>query len=797
MSLYHPCHLHAFAFLSPHNMRQFFSRSTLLVLLAIFLINIRYADGQRSPWNIKQNPFPKAKRVSKTLTYRSAKAKGNVTLADPYQWLQNDDDPDTKSFIADQIRLTETFINKCSSVKQIEESVREAFNYDDYSNMIFFDNAKIPFWFYSVVRPNEERSTFYIATPDEMEAAKKANFPNPPGKKYLQEAALSPNGTATVASFVTSLDRTKIAYLVVEEDSGSGTWYVRNLDSPLINPKKIVPGGEGRLPIAIPNGYQDLKWTLDSKGFFYNQISTPTNGTNNNPRTVVKYHEMGTPYEKDITLVHPEANLDNYWFLDYSADGRWLVVWGNVGTDQKAIAYATLLEGQKLSENMKWISILPTLEYSIFYSVGVLDDYWYVTTDEDALNKKVVKAKLDWNKSRQVKKLSDLKDRIKFIDVVPNQPFHGLYLAIPSNKDKAILLYIENGNYVTYLYDLSSGKMLQKILPEETSSIHAIAFAGINSKYITFMYRSTVSPVKIYSLHHANSQVEATLLTAQKIRGSNPDDYITERLEAVSKDGVHVPYFIVRHKNRPSNTSSLVWVHGYGAYGDIDNLYWYETYFTFLRGGNDRVFVWASLRGGGDEGEEWHIAGKRRQKQKTYDDMVAVAQDLVKRNIGVRGQMIVEGTSSGGMMAAVVARQAPSGLFGVALPDLAVLDYLYANSGVNGPANTDEFGDPNIPIEFDIIESWDPIRNLSPKIQPPPTLLTVGDSDDTVSPGNTYKYLAQAQYDHPNSVNPVLMHVDVSSGHALGRLATKTAIAKAVNQLCFIELTIGKNSKRQ
>ena len=76
--------------------------TTILVLLIILTVNFGLAKSQKSAWNIKQTPFPKAKRVSKTLSFRSAKAKGNVTLTDPYQWLQNDDDPDTKKFIADQ-----------------------------------------------------------------------------------------------------------------------------------------------------------------------------------------------------------------------------------------------------------------------------------------------------------------------------------------------------------------------------------------------------------------------------------------------------------------------------------------------------------------------------------------------------------------------------------------------------------------------------------------------------------------------------------------------------------------------
>lgn len=617
-------------------MKKFIFRLFFLSLLAIFIIDIGYVEGQKSAWNLKQNPFPKAKRVSKTLSFRSAKANGNVTLADPYQWLQNDDDPDTKRFIADQKKLTEAFTNKCSSIKKIEKSVRDAFNYNDYADVIFFDDAKVPFWFYSVVQPNEERKTYYVATPGEMEAARKTNFVNPPGKKYLVEAKLSQNATATVLYFTASLDRTMIAYLVVEADADAGTWYVRKFDSPLINPKTIVPGGEGRLPDAIPHAYQDLRWTLDSKGFFYDS-APPINATSQDYLAVVRYHELGTAYEKDITLVQPDPNPDNFWNIDYSADGKWLVVWGNVGTDQKATAYATLIEGQKISENMKWISILPTLEYSIFYSVGVLDDYWYATTNENALNKKIVRAKLDWSKARQVKKLTDLKDRIKFTDVVPNRPFHGLELAFPTDINKAVLAYIEDGQYVLYLYDLRTGKQLQKILPNETSSPHSISFAGPKSKYICIVYRNTVSPVKLYQFHHVGSQLEATLLTAQRIKGSNPDDYVTEKMEAIGTDRVKIPYFLIRHKDRPSNMSSMLWLHGYGCYGAIDNLFWLESYFTFLRGGNDRGFVFAGLRGGGDDGEEWHIAGKRRKKQKTYDDMLTITNDLLNRKIAQKG----------------------------------------------------------------------------------------------------------------------------------------------------------------
>lgn len=768
-------------------MHLFLLRTTFLALLTVFIVNTGAVVGQNSAWNINQNPFPKAKRISATLSFPSAKAKGNVTLTDPYQWLQNNSDPDTIKFIADQKSLTETFIKKCTSAKQIEQSVRDAFNYYDYSGMTFFDDAKVPFWFYNVIGPNEDRKTYYIATPAEMEAATKTNFAKPPGKKFLMESLLSSNGSASIIYTIMSLDRTMIAYLVVEAGADYGTWYLRKLNSPLVQAKTMPPGGEGRLPDSIPNVYQDLRWTLDSKGFFYTQSTD--NGS------IVAYHQVGTPNDKDIVIVKPDPDPNNFWYLDYSFDGKWLIVFSSASTDAKATAYATLLPGQKLSDKMKWISIVPTRDLSLFSTVGILGGDWYVITDENAIDRKIIKVKLDWSKAKEVTNLSQLKGRLNFTDVIPNRPFRQLNLALQTDTNKALVVYVEDGKYALYIFDLRTGKEIQKILPNEKSSPHSAAFAGQTNKHWTLIYRNTVSPVKLFEIHHTETSIETRLLTAQAIKGSNPNDYETEQMEAISKDGVKVPYFIVRHKNRLSNTSSSMWLHGYGAYGDIDNLYWDEKYFSWLQADTSRGFVWAGLRGGGDKGEEWHIAGKNRNKQKTYDDMIAVSQDLIKRRLVNKGQMILDGSSAGGLMAAVVARQAPVGTFGAVMPDVAVLDYLFFYSGPIGLPNVNEFGDPTIPAEFDIIETWDPIRNLSPKVQPPPTLLTLADSDDRVLPANAYKYLAQAQYDHPTSQKPLLMYVSTSSGHLSSRTTTTASVALAVHQQCFIELTLGKKAR--
>ncbi|PWN36813.1 alpha/beta-hydrolase [Meira miltonrushii] len=752
-------------------------------LIFIIAIDFGFALCEGNSWNVKETPFPKVKRVNKTYSYRSARANGNVTIANPYAWLEKpyDSDDDVKQFTIDQQKLTEQYMNKCTNAKSITQSIRNAFDYDDYFDWTYYDTAKEPFYVFSLQRIDENRKTYYIASAKQVEAAKKTNFATPPGHPFFKEDGLSVNGTASLSTFVVSNNGYLIAYLVVEDESDVGTWYVRKTSSPLVNPKTKPPGGEGRLPDTILLGDGALIWKPDDSGFFYTQVSDPKAGTNKDIGSVVRYHQMGTPYEKDITIVHPDSDESNNYSFDLSDNGDWLVVMAS-GGDGNTRAYASLLKGQTLSDKMKWISIVPTSNYAVS-SVAIVDRDWYVQTDHDALNGKVAKYTLDWNS-------------ITLVDVIPSRAHTKLIFSIIFASNKVLLFYIEKGKYTIYLHELKTGRKIQQVLPNETYTLKQAYYASAKSTHIVMSLWGATSPKKVLEVDFDGSRATDKMLLIKSIKGTNAQDYITESLEAISRDGTKVPYYIVYHKETQRNGENPTLLHFYGSYGRIENLFYYPPHFSWLHSYRG-VLVYAGPRGGSDNGEEWHEAGERLKKQNTFDDIIAVAQDLIKRKIAATGEIIADGISAGGLAAAVVARQAPANTFGAILADVAVLDYFLLARTRAGPFQVEDFGDPYNATDFDVIRSWSPLQNIDPIKQKvfPAILVTPADSDIRVVPAHSFKCIAQMQFSYPTSPNPLLMHLQKDAGHNVIDANQDTAIAKYFHQQCFVQLALGLTKK--
>ncbi|PWN36822.1 uncharacterized protein FA14DRAFT_152244 [Meira miltonrushii] len=753
-----------------------------LSILVIFVINV---TAQTKPvWSTKQTPFQGAKRVSKTWTYQSAKAHGNVTYADPYVWMEDpiESNPDIQEFVNNQMQLTKSYLDKCTNFDQITQSIRNAYDYDDYDDMWLFDvDVKEPFYIYSTRGANDSLRTFHLASVPEMELAKK--------KEFLVEAMLSENSTSSLITWNISPDLKTFAYLVTEEGTDTGTWYFRKLDSPLVNPKTRPPGGEDRLPDVIPSCDGGIFWNENSSAFFYTQLNNPEGGRNTDIGSRVRHHIFGTSYEKDITVVHPDPDQNIFWGISGSEDFRWLYVTAIKDADMKSVAYATLLTGQTLSDTMKWISLSPSYDYT-FNILSTKNDYLYIQTDKHALDGKVSKLKLDWSKARQVKKLSELKDQVKMTDIIPEKHFALLAQAWVVATDKIMLFYVMDGRVKMFYHHLHTGKLIQEVLPNESSTLYGIYSCDVKSNTMILALTSTTSPKKIYQLQLSEKTTEVSQLLLTQIKGTNPSDYVTEQLEATSKDGTKVPYFIVHRKGKKRDGTSPAIMHVYGFYGSLEDLYFDSSLFSWMTS-YDGIIVWAGIRGGSERGQEWHLAGSRDNKPKTFDDAIAVAQDLIARKIAAPGKVIGHGYSGGGMTVAVAAHQAPQNVFGAMLCGYGVLDaFLLARSRIGG-FQVSEIGDPKIPKDFDSIYAYSPLQNLSPKKQYPPILVTFGDSDERVVPGHGLKYIAQIQEMHPNSTTPLLMDLISAAAHREASTTTEQLVSMAANQHCFTQLSMG------
>ncbi|PWN34995.1 alpha/beta-hydrolase [Meira miltonrushii] len=719
--------------------------------------------------------YPPVRRVNQTWSYRSAKTNGNVTFDDPYYWLEgSNDDKDIQQFIADQSNVTETYMQGCKEKDAILKSLTEASTYDRYNDVELIEPNKggNPFYIYSLIRAGDQPPVWYTASVAEFKSGKKINFETPPGKPFLNETLLSPDGTDSILYHSTSPDGKIFGYLVVGNGE-VGTWYFRRFDSPLVNVKTRPSGGEGRLNDTLLLSSDAILWTPDSGCIFYSQTVNSNGGTNTDLDYKIRYHAWGTDNTNDITVFDGknagELGILTYFFAFLSNDGRWLIISGSYEvTTENMVSYATLLE--------------------------VINNTFYIKTNKDAKNLKVSKIHLDWNKAKQVKDFTELQDRPEVIDVIPERnnasitPFDfGPYMIA---QDKIAAVYVENGQYTLYVYHAEDGRLIQRLIPDAKGRIFQVT-GNQDSTTLIVAFTTWNHPRVLYEFVVNDDHVDTSIVTAQRITGANPDDFTIEEIYATSKDGTKVPYFITYRKGTRKDGKSPLWLHAYGGYGIVDNLYYKPSYFDFLRS-YDGYFVWGSPRGGGDKGGDWHDAATGLKKQKTFDDTLAILNSVVALKYTSPGMIIVEGVSGGGMLFGAVTNQAAQGLIGVSLLVRAPLDiFEFELRNTIGAFNREELGDVTTPEGFDAVFAWSPYQNIDPHKSYPAVFLTPGTGDERVPPSHSYKFLSKLQYLHPNNKSPLLMYVQKDKKGHIASTAEEN-----IYQFCIIEESLGISRRK-
>ncbi|NNG21900.1 prolyl oligopeptidase family serine peptidase [Telluria aromaticivorans] len=215
----------------------------------------------------------------------------------------------------------------------------------------------------------------------------------------------------------------------------------------------------------------------------------------------------------------------------------------------------------------------------------------------------------------------------------------------------------------------------------------------------------------------------------------------TTQFEAHSPDGTRVPYFVVMRQGAPLDGANPTVLYGYGgfevslkpAYGAISGAAWLEA------GG---VYVLANIRGGGEFGPRWHQAALKEHRQRPFDDFIAVADDLVRRKLTSPPHLGIMGGSNGGLLVGAVLTQRPE-LFGAVVCQVPLLDMRRYHQLLAGASWMGEYGNPDIPAEWEWIGRYSPYHNLHPGTAYPPVLFTSSTRDDRVHPGHARKMAAR------------------------------------------------------
>jgi prolyl oligopeptidase len=247
-------------------------------------------------------------------------------------------------------------------------------------------------------------------------------------------------------------------------------------------------------------------------------------------------------------------------------------------------------------------------------------------------------------------------------------------------------------------------------------------------------------------------------LKAQPARFANTG-MRTEQFFATSKDGTRVPYFVVWPKGAKADGQNPTLLYGYGGF-EVSEQPGYSgaTGSAWLaRGG---VYVVANIRGGGEFGPTWHQAAVKANKQKSYDDFIAVAEDLLSRKITQAKHLGIMGGSNGGLLVGAVFTQRPE-LFNAVVCQVPLLDMQRYHKLLAGASWMAEYGDPENAAEWAVIEKYSPYQNLKKSSKYPRVLFTTSTRDDRVHPAHARKMVARMQ----EQGHDVLYYENIEGGH--------------------------------
>jgi prolyl oligopeptidase len=213
--------------------------------------------------------------------------------------------------------------------------------------------------------------------------------------------------------------------------------------------------------------------------------------------------------------------------------------------------------------------------------------------------------------------------------------------------------------------------------------------------------------------------------------------FVAEKFEAASKDSVKVPYFVVRRKDIRFDGKNPTLLYGYGGFEislgpNYQDTVWLD---------NGGIYVAAILRGGGEFGPDWHWAATKENKQRTFDDFIAVAEDLTARGITSAQHLGIMGGSNGGLLMGAMLTQRPD-LFKAVVCEVPLLDMYRYNQMLAGASWMAEYGDPSKPQDWAYIGKYSPYHQVKPGMNYPKVLFTTSTKDDRVHPGHARKMTA-------------------------------------------------------
>lgn len=674
-----------------------------------------------------REPYPTARRTE------TVDDLHGTPVPDPYRWLEDAEGAETAEWLLAQQDL----FKRESGPQRFKERIAE---------LLRSGSVGVPAWrgeryFFSRRTPDQEHAVYYVVDGDGTERA------------LIDPMALDSSGLTTLDAVQPDKEGRLLAYqLSVGGDEESKLYVMdvatgENLEGPIdrcrYSPIAWLPGGEAfyyvrRLPSdQVPEGESQ----------FHRRVYL---------------HQVGASPDDDVMIFGEGLKMTNYYGVSVSRDGRWLQVSASEGTAPRndlwvADLTASPVEAPALKVVQEGVDAQTGLHFG-------RDGLVYVHTDRDASRGRVC--------------VADPETPTEWRDLIPEDPEAVLSdYAILDDLDRPVMLVGWTRHAISEIsvHDLRTGERVGEVPSPGLGTIGGISERPEGGHEAWFGYTDNTTPPTI---QRYDARTGETTLWAASPGAVEVPPVRTEQVVYQSKDGTDVRMLIISPIDGDGPRPTILY--GYGGFGLSMTPGYAASILAWVEAGG--VYAIANLRGGGEEGEDWHRAGMLANKQNVFDDFHAAAEHLIATGVTTSEHLAISGGSNGGLLVGAALTQRPD-LYAAVACSAPLLDMIrYEKFGLGATWNV-EYGSADVPEEFGWLSAYSPYHHVREGVAYPATLFTVFQSDTRVHPLHAWKMCAALQ--HASTADrPVLLRNETEVGH--GARSISRSVDLSADTLTFL-----------
>jgi prolyl oligopeptidase len=697
-------------------------------------------------------------------------------VADPYRWLEDASDPWTETWLQAEDELYGAVLDTLPGRVRLAARLTE---------LLSAGVVTPPAWrgtrqFFLRREPGQEHAVLYTATdpatdPAAGTTADKDAAARPAERVLIDPVAIDPSGTTTLDDWQPDHEGRLLAYQLSE--GGREESVLRVMD--------VATGQDVDGPIDRCR-YTEVAWLPGGAAFYYARRLPPGQvpaGEEQYHRRVY-LHRVGTAADDDVLIFGEEREKTNYYGVTVSRDGRWLVIEASAGTAPRNDVWIA-----DLTASSQAAPDLVVLQEGVDSWVSVhagRDGRLYLQTDRDAPRGRLA--------------VADPVDPAfpgypSWRDLLPEDAeavLNGYAILDGAELSRPVLLADRTRHAISEVsvHDLATGAATGLVALPGLGSAGGLRGRPEGGHEAWFGYTDHATPPLVL---HYDALTSATRTWARSPGAVEMPDVHAEQVAFPSADGTTIRLLVISGAAGPGPGGGQreprpTILYGYGGFNiSLTPAYSAQTLAWVEAGG---VYAIANLRGGSEEGEQWHRAGMRERKQNVFDDFAAAARELVTGGWTTAGQLSIMGGSNGGLLVGAALTQRPE-LYAAVVCSAPLLDMVrYEQFGL-GETWNDEFGTAADPAELEWLLGYSPYHHVRPGTAYPATLFTVFDGDTRVDPLHARKMCAAMQHatSAPLAQRPVLLRREKDVGH--GARAVSRTVTLASEQLAFLAAYTG------